>query len=151
MSLLDEVRYAERPWTVGTVRSLLCGRVVDYGWLAPDAVERIEQARRDGWTRVELGELVAALTEVKQADTGVSAYEILCRHEAGGETDMGLLDVIQLERRIRRLEDPAVRAAAYLATVGVGAWEIGTMVRGHRTGEQLVETAIRQIAGLDER
>lgn len=80
-------------------------------------------------------------------ESGDGAYGILCRAVDRGEADMGLLDVIDLERDLALLEDDeAAKAAVTLAMVGWKPAAIGGVLNPRltqgRPGRRLLEDGI---------
>lgn len=83
-------------------------------------------------------------------ETSDGAYGALCRAIDTGEVDMGLLDVIDLERDLSLIDDDeAAKAAATLAMAGWKPDQLGglferRLTRG-RTGRRLLEDAVLMI------
>lgn len=83
----------------------------------------------------------------KLEESSDGAYGILCRAVDRGEVDMGLLDVIDMERDLSLLDDDeAVKAAVILAMVGYKPEQIGglfhqKLAKG-RPGRRLLEDGV---------
>lgn len=89
-----------------------------------------------------------ALTGEWVSEDGDGWYGMRCRAYDTGNPE-AILDCIQLEGLVDRIEDPHVRAAVILRMFMFDEQDIGSLLNSRRTGRDLVETGIRLMTRRD--